>query len=48
VYGHQNIAPASLRLSLREADSGFHPGTFPGGIELATGLGVMEYHDAHW
>jgi hypothetical protein len=27
---------------------GTFSGTLPGGIELATGLGVMEFHDAHW
>jgi len=27
---------------------GAFSGTLPGGIALARGLGVMEYHDAHW
>jgi hypothetical protein len=27
---------------------GTFAGTLPGGVELATGLGVMEFHDAHW
>ena len=27
---------------------GAFTGTLPGGIELASGLGVMEFHDAHW
>jgi hypothetical protein len=27
---------------------GAFSGTLPGGITLASGLGVMEYHDAHW
>src|SRR5215204_5419211 len=27
---------------------GAFSGTLPGGIVLARGLGVMEYHDAHW
>jgi hypothetical protein len=27
---------------------GTFTGTLPGGLELATGLGVMEHHDAHW
>jgi len=27
---------------------GTFAGTLPGGIELESGLGVMEFHDAHW
>jgi hypothetical protein len=27
---------------------GVFSGSLPGGIELAQGLGVMEFHDAHW
>jgi Domain of unknown function (DUF2804), C-terminal len=27
---------------------GSFTGTLPGGVELASGLGVMEHHDAHW
>jgi hypothetical protein len=27
---------------------GTFSGALPGGLELATGLGVMEHHDAHW
>ena len=27
---------------------GTFAGTLPGGIELASGMGVMEFHDAHW
>ena len=27
---------------------GAFSGTLPGGITLASGLGVMEHHDAHW
>ena len=27
---------------------GTFSGTLPGGIELESGLGVMEFHDAHW
>jgi hypothetical protein len=27
---------------------GAFTGTLPGGIALASGLGVMEHHDAHW
>ena len=27
---------------------GTFSGTLPGGIELESGLGVMEHHDAHW
>ena len=27
---------------------GSFTGTLPGGIELASGFGVMEHHDAHW
>ena len=27
---------------------GTFAGTLPGGIELASGIGVMEFHDAHW
>jgi hypothetical protein len=31
-----------------EQPFGTFSGTLPGGIELATGLGVMERHDVHW
>ena len=27
---------------------GTFSGALPGGLELASGLGVMEHHDAHW
>jgi hypothetical protein len=36
-----------VRYSYRQP-LGTFSGTLPGGIELATGLGVMEHHDAHW
>ena len=30
------------------APFGSFSGTLPGGVELATGLGVMEHHRARW
>jgi Protein of unknown function (DUF2804) len=36
-----------VRYSYRQPLGAFS-GTLPGGIELSRGLGVMEYHDAHW
>jgi len=36
-----------VRYSYRQPFGTF-TGTLPGGIELATGIGVMEHHDAHW
>ena len=36
-----------VRYSYRQPLGAF-TGTLPGGITLASGLGVMEHHDAHW
>jgi hypothetical protein len=36
-----------VRYSYRQP-MGTFSGTLPGGIALASGLGVMEHHDAHW
>jgi hypothetical protein len=36
-----------VRYSYRQP-MGTFSGTLPGGISLASGLGVMEHHDAHW
>lgn len=36
-----------VRYSYRQPFGTFN-GTLPGGIELASGMGVMEHHDAHW
>jgi hypothetical protein len=36
-----------VRYSYRQPFGTFS-GTLPGGIELASGMGVMEHHDAHW
>jgi hypothetical protein len=36
-----------VRYSYRQPFGTF-TGTLPGGIELASGMGVMEHHDAHW
>jgi hypothetical protein len=36
-----------VRYSYRQPFGTFS-GTLPGGIELASGTGVMEHHDAHW
>jgi hypothetical protein len=36
-----------VRYSYRQPFGTFS-GTLPGGLELERGLGVMEYHDAHW
>jgi Protein of unknown function (DUF2804) len=36
-----------VRYSYRQPFGTF-TGTLPGGIELASGIGVMEHHDAHW
>ncbi|MGI8511208.1 MAG: DUF2804 domain-containing protein [Solirubrobacteraceae bacterium] len=34
--------------STYEQPFGTFTGTFPGGVELAAGYGVMEHHDVHW
>jgi hypothetical protein len=36
-----------LRYTYRQPFGSFS-GTLPGGVQLERGLGVMEYHDAHW
>jgi hypothetical protein len=36
-----------VRYTYRQPFGSFS-GTLPGGLELERGLGVMEYHDAHW
>jgi hypothetical protein len=36
-----------VRYSFRQP-MGTFSGTLPGGISLASGMGVMEHHDAHW
>ena len=36
-----------IRYSYRQPFGSFS-GALPGGLELASGLGVMEHHDAHW
>ena len=37
----------SIKYSYRQPFGTF-AGTLPGGVELESGLGVMEFHDAHW
>ena len=51
-FGREQERRASQKLPLVSYEYrqpfGTFAGTLPGGIELESGLGVMEFHDAHW